>query len=124
MSKVAVLMKSQATLGPVALNIEREKEIADLVAKTTGQKKGSIHQQIVGLRKFVPQSVGDTRVLLAGKHANPAIIRQELARHIDSITVLPEGEGKEIRYKGEWKLLGDISGAEGGNCTTRPPSFD
>ena len=42
---------------------------------------------------------------------NDAIVRQQLFRHIDAITLLPEGE--EIRYKGTWKLLGDISGAEG-----------
>ena len=30
---------------------------------------------------------------------------------VDSITLLPEGE--EIRYKGQWKLLGCTDGAEG-----------
>lgn len=81
--------------------------------ETLGRKKGSVHTQIKDLRRFVRESVGDIRTLFTGKHANPAVIRQELARHIDSITLLPDGKGDEIRYKGEWKLLGDIGGAEG-----------
>lgn len=90
---------------------EREKEISGLVEKITGKGKGSVQKQIVGLRKFVREGVSDIRELLAGKHSQPAVVRQELFRHIDAITLLPEGE--EIRYKGNWKLLGDISGAEG-----------
>jgi site-specific DNA recombinase len=90
---------------------EREKEISGLVEKITGKGKGSVQKQIVGLRKFVREGVMDIREALAGKHGKPAIVRQELFRHIDAITLLPEGE--EIRYKGSWKLLGDIGGAEG-----------
>ncbi len=90
---------------------EREAEISAITAKTLGTKKGSVQKQIVGLRKFVREGVADVRELLAGKHGKPAVVRQELFRHIDAITLLPEGE--EIRYKGSWKLLGSISGAEG-----------
>jgi hypothetical protein len=57
--------------------------------------------------------VGDIRALLTARHANPAAVSQELARHIDSITLLPEGKGNLIRYKGNWKLLGDRECAEG-----------
>ncbi|MFZ3201345.1 MAG: hypothetical protein WA175_09345 [Candidatus Acidiferrales bacterium] len=57
-----------------------------------------MHQQIVGFRKFVKESMGDIRALLTGKHASPAAVRQELARHIDSITLLPDGKGDAIRY--------------------------
>ena len=53
----------------------------------------------------------DVREALAGKHAKPAIVRQELSRHVDAITLLPEGE--PVRYKGAWKLLGYTGGAEG-----------
>ncbi|MGC2506629.1 MAG: hypothetical protein WA369_08215 [Candidatus Acidiferrales bacterium] len=90
---------------------EREKEIADLVGKVAGRKKGSVQKQIGDLRKFVREGIGDIRELLAGKRAKPAIVRQELARHIDSITLYPEGE--QVRYKGAWKLLGYTDGAEG-----------
>jgi hypothetical protein len=89
----------------------RETEKRRLIGELAGRKKGSVHQQIVGLRKFVKESVGDIRGLLAGKHANTFRVRQELARHIDSITLLPEGES--IRYKGQWKLLGEGRCAEG-----------
>jgi hypothetical protein len=61
--------------------------------------------------------MGGIRALLTGKHANPAAIRQELACHIDSITLVPEGKGNSIRYKGNWKLLGDRECAEGQNRT-------
>jgi hypothetical protein len=37
---------------------------------------------------------------------------RELAKHIGTITLLPEGES--VQYKGKWELLGgNISGAEG-----------
>lgn len=91
-----------------------EAEIAAITDKTLGRKKGSVHQQISGLRKFVREGVSDIRELLAGKHAQPALVRQELAKHIDAITLLPDGKGN-VRYKGEWKILGsaNIRSAEG-----------
>jgi hypothetical protein len=51
--------------------------------------------------------MGDIRAPLTGKHANPVAVRQELARHIEAITLLPEGKGDAFRYKCAWKLLGD-----------------
>lgn len=96
--------------------VEREREISDLVSKVSGRKKGSVHQQITGLRKFVKAGVSEVRELLVGKHAKPALVRQELARHIDAITLTPDGKG-DVRYKGQWKMLGNsdvnIGGAEG-----------
>ncbi|MGO9589036.1 MAG: recombinase family protein [Candidatus Acidiferrales bacterium] len=90
---------------------KREKEIAGLVEKAAGRKKGSVAKQVGDLRKFVKEGVADIRELLAGKHSNPARVRQELARHIDTITLLPEGGA--VRYKGSWKLLGYRECAEG-----------
>jgi site-specific DNA recombinase len=99
--------------------VERESEIARITAKTLGHKKGSIHQQVAGLRKFVKESLRDVRALLTSKHANPAAIRQELSAHIDAITLLPDGKGDSVRYRGKWAILG--SGyreyAEGQNRT-------
>jgi hypothetical protein len=40
-----------------------------------------------------------------------------LAKHIKSITLMPEGKSGAIKYIGEWKLLGDTGGAEGQNRT-------
>jgi site-specific DNA recombinase len=96
---------------------EREAELATITARTLGKKKGSLHEQIVGLRKFVQESMQDIRVLLASKHANPAAIRQELARHIDTITLSPDGKKDSVRYKGSWKLVGYRECAEGQNRT-------
>ena len=91
-----------------------EAEMAAITEKTLGRKKGSIHYQMLGLRKFIREGVGDIRELLAGKHAQPALVRQELAKHIDAITLLPDGKGN-VRYKGNFKLLGsaNIGSAEG-----------
>jgi hypothetical protein len=38
---------------------------------------------------------------------------QELAKHVEGITLLPDGN--EIRYRDDWKLLGECNrdGAEG-----------
>jgi site-specific DNA recombinase len=94
---------------------EREAELSKITVTTLGGKKGSVREHVAGLRRFVRDSLGDIRQLLTGKHSNTLGVRQELARHIDSITPMPDGDG--IRYKGEWKLLGNRDGAEGGNCT-------
>ncbi len=96
---------------------EREAELSIITSRTLGRDKGSVHVQVVGLRKFVKDGLKDIRAVVAGKHGNPAAVRAELARHIESITLLPEGDGRQIRYKGSWKLLGDTDGAEGQNRT-------
>ena len=89
---------------------------------TLGTGKGSVPKQVAGLRKFVKGSLGDIRALLTGKHAIPAVVRQELTRHIESITLLPDGEA--VKYKGQWRLLGSgyRDGAEGMVCTVLPTS--
>jgi hypothetical protein len=91
----------------------REAELSAITSKTLGRSKGSVQRQVVGLRKFVRESLADIRKLLAGEHSDPAIVKQELARHIDAITLLPGGKGDAIRYKGEWKVLGKVECAEG-----------
>jgi site-specific DNA recombinase len=96
---------------------EREAELSSIASRTLGHAKGSVHEQVSGLRKFVKDGLKDIRALIAGKHGNPQAVRTEFARHIQSITLLPEGEERQIRYKGAWKLLGDTGGAEGQNRT-------
>ncbi|HLV96632.1 MAG TPA: recombinase family protein [Candidatus Acidoferrales bacterium] len=93
--------------------VEREAELSRITAKTLGRKKGSLQHQVEGLRKFVRETLRDVRGLLTSKHANPAAIRQELARYIDVITLYPEAKGDSIRYKGGWKVLGGRECAEG-----------
>ncbi len=85
---------------------EREAELSSITAKALSQKEGSVHEQVSGLRKFVKENLRDIRALIAGKYGNPFVVRRELAKHIESITLLPEGEGREIRYRGSWKVLG------------------
>ena len=92
-------------------------ETSAIQTRALGREKGSVHKQVSGLRKFVKEELGKTRKLIAGKYGNPAAVRAEPAWHIEAITLLPEGEGGQIRYKGSWKLLGDTDGAEGQNRT-------
>jgi hypothetical protein len=98
----------------------RERELRDLVTKVAGRKKGSVHEQVTGLRKFVRESLRDIRELLTAKHNSTAILKRELAEHIDAITLLPNGK-RDIQYKGQWKLLGksvrDTGGAVGEACS-------
>jgi hypothetical protein len=97
---------------------ERETELSIITSKTLSRGKGSVREPVSGLRRFVKESIRDIRSLIAGKHGNPAAVRREFARHIESITLMPEGEGRTIRYLGKWNPLGgDTDGAEGQNRT-------
>jgi len=69
---------------------DREAEISALATKVLELEKGSVHEQITGLRKSVREGLGDIRELITGKHANTAMVKQELRQHIESITLLPE----------------------------------
>lgn len=46
---------------------KREKEIANLVTQVAGQKKGSVRDQVQGLRRRVKEGLGDVRQLLTEK---------------------------------------------------------
>jgi site-specific DNA recombinase len=84
---------------------EREAELSAITTRTLGRKKDSIRQQVAGLRKFVRESVQEVRGLLVSKHGNPAVIREHLARHIEAITLLPNGK-ESVSYRGKWRVLG------------------
>jgi site-specific DNA recombinase len=92
---------------------KREKEIAGLVEKTAGRKKGSVRSQARDLRRFVTESLRDVRKLLAGNSNN---LKMELAKYVDAITIGPE-ENRKINYRGGWKLIGNSECAEGQNRT-------
>jgi hypothetical protein len=104
-----LIFVTRSTIGPSlrAAIVEPEREIRDLVAKVAGGKKGSVKKQIDDLRKFVRESVCDIIELVAGKHPQPARVRQELARHIDAMTLSPDAQGDSLRYMGQWELLGE-----------------
>ena len=96
---------------------EREAELSSIASKTLSRQTGSVHAQVSGLRKFVEHNLRHIRRLITGKYGNPGAVRQELAKHIKSITLMPEGKGGAIKYRGDWKLLGDTECAEGQNRT-------
>ena len=85
---------------------KREAELSSITQKTLGRNKDSVHAQVSGLRKFVEHNLRHIRRLISGKCGNPIVVRQELAKHIESIKLFPEGKGREIRYKGSSRILG------------------
>ena len=56
------------------------------------------------------ESLRDIHGLLTG-HANPSIVRQAIAKDVDAIVLLPDGE--TVSYKGKFDLLGSSGCAEG-----------
>jgi hypothetical protein len=97
---------------------EREAEVSSLTARGLGCGKNSVHSQIRTLRKFVEANLGDLRTLLSTQ-ANAVAMRMVLAKHVKEIVLSPGDEG-EIKYTGNWDLLGhggSMDGAEGQNRT-------
>jgi site-specific DNA recombinase len=97
---------------------EREAEFSSLTARALGRGKNSVHSQIRTLRKYVEANLGDLRTLLSTQ-ANAVAMRMVLAKHVKEIVLSPGDEG-EIKYTGNWDLLGDggsMDGAEGQNRT-------
>jgi hypothetical protein len=87
---------------------EREAEISALTAQTLGRGKNSVHTQVRDLRKFVMTDLGDLRALLSSGD-NVLATRMELAKHVKEIVMLPGKEAGEIKYTGNWDLLGDCA---------------
>lgn len=76
--------------------------------------------------RLLREGVSDIRELLAGKHSNPAIVRQELARHIDAIALLSGRKGDTVSYKDKWKPPGEVLGhtdGAGGAVRSLPPEL-
>jgi site-specific DNA recombinase len=91
----------------------REHEINELVTRGVGRRNNSVRPQVRNLRRFVESSMGDIRSLLAETHTNSALTRMALSKHLEEIILLPEGKGRTVKYRGQWKLLGSSDGAEG-----------
>jgi site-specific DNA recombinase len=94
---------------------EREKEIAALINTVAGRQKNSVRSQIRDVRKIVAERMSDVRSILNHRQANAAATRMALAKHVKEIVLLPEGQGQEIKYAGNWHLLSTtyMGGAEG-----------
>ena len=66
---------------------------------------GSVSSQVGQIRQFVTERLGNIRGLLA---ADVQRAKAELARHISTIEMIPQGAGRKGHYiaAGEWDLLG------------------
>jgi hypothetical protein len=54
----------------------------------------------------VAADLGDLRTLLSTRD-NAAAMRKQPAKHVKEIVMLHGQEAGQIRYKGQWNLLGD-----------------
>ena len=80
----------------------------------------SIQARLGAIRRLAEAEMKNLRALLG---SDAAVVRAELARHIDSITMTPTGE--HYVASGSWNLVGrgSIDGAGGPVCTVRPYEF-
>jgi hypothetical protein len=96
---------------------DRECEIASVRTKILNHANRIAARRLPDLRKFVEGGVAELRKLISENNASAT--RMELAKHLKEIVLLP-GDGGEIKYSGDWNLLGNggiMGGAEGQNRT-------
>ena len=103
------LVAMTATCGPSPALIEginqREQELKALTGQLLAGERGSVSSQVGQIRQFVTERLGNIRGLLA---ADVQRAKAELARHISTIEMIPQGAGRKGHYiaAGEWDLLG------------------
>jgi DNA invertase Pin-like site-specific DNA recombinase len=83
----------------------REREIGAITDRLLSSTAESIEGRITEIRSFVEQEIQNLSNLL---NTNSPLVKQELHRHISSITMHPVGDGREWHYEaeGSWNLLG------------------
>ncbi len=83
---------------------ERERELRNLTERTLSGEPGSVRASVDELRRFVHCRLADVRKLLCG---DTALARQELALHVDSITLKPSETNGRRYYvaTGNWSLI-------------------
>jgi site-specific DNA recombinase len=94
--------------------VDRERQISDITARLLAARPDSIQTKVGAIRRLVETEMKELRALL---NSDSAVVRAELARHIDSITMTPTGE--HYVASGNWNLVGrgSIDGAGGQNRT-------
>jgi hypothetical protein len=90
---------------------DRERELADITGKIFNAQPDSVSAHVSKVRQFVTDRLGDIRQLL---YSDVQKAKGELAKHVGSIEMVPQAEGKEGHYVaiGEWNLLGGFEESE------------
>ncbi|MGB6395391.1 MAG: recombinase family protein [Bradyrhizobium sp.] len=103
------LVAMTATCGPSPALIEginqREQELKAITGQLLAGERGCVSSQVGQVRQFVTERLGNIRGLLA---ADVQRAKAELARHISTIEMIPQGVDRKGHYiaAGEWDLLG------------------
>jgi hypothetical protein len=90
----------------------REQELGEITQRLFNAQPASVSAHVTEIRRFVSERLGDIRSLL---NADVQRARAELAKHVGSIQMQPQAEGKKGHYVavGEWNLLGGFAGEFG-----------
>jgi site-specific DNA recombinase len=88
----------------------REREIGAITDRLLSSSAESIDGRIAEIRCFVEREIRNLSDLL---NTNSPLVKQELHKHLSSITMHPVGDAGEWRYEaeGSWNLLGEDKSA-------------
>lgn len=94
--------------------VEREGEISAIADRLLSSKEESIHSRIQRMSAVAKTRIKELRALLQG---DVTLARARLLKHVDKITLEPDG--RVLVAKGAWNLLGEVprDGAGGQNRT-------
>jgi site-specific DNA recombinase len=83
---------------------ERQRELDEITRRLFASEPDSVSSEITRIRQFVTERLGSIREVLSG---DVELAKIELGKHVTSIRMSPEGEGKAAHYvaAGEWNLL-------------------
>jgi hypothetical protein len=83
----------------------REREIGAITDRLLSSTAASIEGRIAEIRSFVERETQNLSALL---NENSPLVKQELHKHLSSITMHPVGDGGEWHYEAQvsWSLLG------------------
>src|SRR5262249_596951 len=85
--------------GVRAALVERERELNDITAKLLESRPDSVRARLRAIRATVERDMRSLQSVLAG---DAQTVRTELMRHIERITMTPEGD--HYIASGEWNL--------------------
>ena len=94
--------------------VDRERQIGEITARLLESRPDSLRSKLRNIRAFVVSRMQNLRAVL---NSDPAHVRAELAKHIEKITLTPNGE--TYIASGTWNFVGrgSIGGAGGQNRT-------
>ncbi len=120
--EIGNLASTAAQCGPTPALVKeintRQQELDDITRQLLSAEPDSVSAEIGRIRQFVTRQLGDIRQLLK---VDVQKAKAELEKHVTSIRMVPQVEGKKGHYiaEGEWDLLGGYGEAAGNSATKR-----